>query len=70
MGVLCHADDILVTGRDRAEYNNRLHRVLQKLREAGLILNDKCQFAVTEIRFLGHVINSQSIRADPDKIHF
>uniref|UniRef100_A0A9J8C3Q9 ribonuclease H n=1 Tax=Cyprinus carpio carpio TaxID=630221 RepID=A0A9J8C3Q9_CYPCA len=67
-GVLCHADDVLVIGKDRAEHDDRLHRVLQKFREAGLTLNEKCPFALTEIRFLGHVINSQGIRADPGKI--
>lgn len=67
-GVLCHADDVLVIGRDRAEHDDRLHRVLQKFREAGLILNEKCQLALTEIRFLGHVINYQGISADPGKI--
>nr|XP_055037759.1 uncharacterized protein K02A2.6-like [Misgurnus anguillicaudatus] len=67
-GVLCHADDVLVIGKDRAEHDDRLHRVLQKFREAGLTLNEKCQFALTEIRFLGHVINNQGIRADPGKI--
>lgn len=36
--------------------------------ESGLTLNEKCQFALTEVRFLGHVINSKGIRADPDKI--
>ncbi|KAJ7995641.1 hypothetical protein DPEC_G00246690 [Dallia pectoralis] len=53
---------------DRAEHDDRLHRVLQKFREAGLTLNEKCQFAMSEIHFLGHVINSQGIRADPGKI--
>lgn len=67
-GVLCHADDVLIIGQDRAEHDSRLHRVLQKFREAGLTLNEKCQFGLTEIRFLGHVINAQGIRADPDKI--
>ena len=67
-GVLCHADDVLITGKDRAEHDDRLHRVLQKFRESGFTLNEKCQFALTEVRFLGHVINSKGIRADPDKI--
>ena len=34
-GVLCHADDILVTGKDRVEHDDRLHMVLTKFREAG-----------------------------------
>ncbi|GAA6090298.1 uncharacterized protein K02A2.6-like, partial [Tachysurus ichikawai] len=67
-GVLCHADDVLVIGRDGTEHNDRMHRVLQKFREAGLTLKEKCQFALTEIHFLGHVINNQGIRAEPGKI--
>ena len=35
-GVLCHADDVLITGKDRAEHDDKLHRVLQKFCEAGL----------------------------------
>lgn len=31
-------------------------------------LNEKSQFAMNEICFQGHVINSQGIKADPDKI--
>ncbi|KAG7482509.1 hypothetical protein JOB18_022706 [Solea senegalensis] len=29
-GVVCHADDVLVYGRDKWEHDERLHRVLQK----------------------------------------
>ena len=42
--------------------------MLQKFREAGLTLNEKCQFAMARICFLGHVINSQGIRAHANKI--
>lgn len=57
-----------MAGKDRIEHDDRLHKVLTKFREAGLTLNDKCKFAMTEIKFLGHVVNAQGIRADPDKI--
>lgn len=57
-GVLCHADDMLVTGKDRIEHDDRLHKVLTKFREAGLTLNDKCKFAITEIKYLGHAVNA------------
>ena len=63
--VLCHADDILVTGKDHAEHDDRLYRVLQKFGEAGLTLKDRCQFAITGIRFLGHIINSQRHQSRP-----
>ena len=35
-GVLCHVDDVLVYGRDRQEHDQRLHRVLKKIRQEGL----------------------------------
>lgn len=44
-GALCHADDVLVYGRNREEHDQRLHRVLQKMQDEGLTLNEKCEFA-------------------------
>ncbi|KAL2089226.1 hypothetical protein ACEWY4_016125 [Coilia grayii] len=67
-GTVCHADDILVFGATQQEYDERLHRVLQRLQQRGLTLNDKCQFAVTEVKFLGHIVSGKGIRPDPDKI--
>ena len=49
-GVVCHVDDILVTGRDKKEYDCRLHDVLKKLEAAGITLNkEKCQFSCTKV---------------------
>ena len=42
--------------------------MLTKFGEAGLTLNDKCKFAMTEIKFFGHVVNAQGVRADPEEI--
>ena len=42
-GVVCHVDDILVTGRDKKEHDSRLHAVQEKLEAAGVTLNkEKC----------------------------
>jgi len=66
-GVLCHMD-IIVFGSNKEEHNTRLERVLQRLQSAGVTLNaDKCKFAHTELRFLGHLITQQGIQPDPDK---
>ncbi|KAJ8340717.1 hypothetical protein SKAU_G00353500 [Synaphobranchus kaupii] len=62
-GVLCHADDILVYGRDQEEHNKRLHRVLKKLEEEGLTLNEKCEFSKDSMIFVGY-----GITPDPDKV--
>ncbi len=45
-GTLCHADDILVFGSTRKEHDARLVKVLDRLQQKGLTLNEKCQFAV------------------------
>jgi len=43
--------------------------VLETLNEAGMILNlDKCQFFVTEVRFLGHIVSAEGIRPDTENI--
>lgn len=67
-GVICHADDILVYGRDRHEHDQRLHRVLQKLQQEGLTLNEKCEFAKKEIMFMGRKVSAYCIEPDPNKV--
>ncbi|KAK7930380.1 hypothetical protein WMY93_006775 [Mugilogobius chulae] len=67
-GVICHADDVLVYGRDRQEHDQRLHRVLQKFQQEGLTLNEKCEFAKSEIIFVGHKVSAKGIEADPNKV--
>ena len=67
-GVLCHLDDVLIFGSGPAEHNSRLKQVLHRIQSAGATLNkDKCQFGKSSIKFLGHVIDGNGIRADPDK---
>uniref|UniRef100_A0A8K9WN46 ribonuclease H n=1 Tax=Oncorhynchus mykiss TaxID=8022 RepID=A0A8K9WN46_ONCMY len=67
-GVIVHADDVLVCGRDRAEHDVRLTAVLTRLQETGLTLNEKCTFAHSEVLFLGHKIIAAGIEPDPEKI--
>ncbi|XP_025757966.1 uncharacterized protein K02A2.6-like [Oreochromis niloticus] len=66
-GVICHADDVLVYGRDRQEHDQRLHCVLQKFQKEGLTLNEKCEFAKSQIIFVGHKVSAKGIEADPNK---
>ncbi|KAF7216671.1 putative LOC107394635-like protein [Nothobranchius furzeri] len=67
-GALCHADDILVFGKDKAEHDERLQQVLKRCEKAGLTLNEKCEFSVERVKFLGHNISATGIEADPDKV--
>ena len=62
-------DDVLVFGSSQEEHDTRLAVVLQRIAEAGVTLNpDKCAFNREQVKFLGHIVNKNGIRADPDKI--
>ena len=68
-GVVCHMDDVLVYGKDQNQHDIRLEAVLRKLKETGITLNaEKCEFSRNKVKFVGHIIDSDGIRADPDKI--
>ena len=68
-GVLCHMDDILVIGRNKEEHDERLVKVLQRLKDSGITLNpDKCLFSTSRLQYLGQVIDSDGIRKDPAKV--
>lgn len=68
-GVIAYFDDILVFGKDEASHNKCLENVLKKISESGLTLNkDKSKFGVSEVKFLGHIINSNGIKVDVSKV--
>ena len=67
-GVLCQMDDVLIFGANREEHDSRLAAVLKRIQSAGVTLNpDKCKFRQSSVKFLGHLIDKNGIRADPDK---
>ena len=68
-GVICLIDDILVYGKTQEEHDKHLTVVLQKVAAAGIILNPaKCEFSCKEIIFLGQLVDTQGVRADPSKV--
>ena len=68
-GVVCVADDIVVTGANKADHDANLHALLQRCVEKGISLNRKmCTFYCPQILFLGHVITAEGVSADPAKV--
>ncbi|KAJ8880911.1 hypothetical protein PR048_017384 [Dryococelus australis] len=63
----CHMDDVLVFGEDGTEHYENLDKVLWELEAAGITLNDKCTFGTDRVKFLGYVISSEGVEADPAK---
>ena len=73
--VMCVADDIIIYGsgdNDKTvlqDHDRNLHRVLERCQSLGIRLNaDKCEFRTRKISFLGHLITSEGLCADPNKI--
>lgn len=67
--VLVFLDDIIVFSKTLEEHEERLLRVLNRLRDYGLKLApEKCVFAQTSVKYLGHVVSHEGVKTDPDKI--
>ena len=67
-GVLCLMDDVLVFGHDQQQHDKRLEAVLSRIQSAGVTLNpSKCEFSKDQIKFLGHIVDKDGVRADPAK---
>ena len=67
-GLICVADDIVVTGCDQSEHDAYLTALLHRCAELGVRLNlKKCAFYADSFTFLGHVISAKGVRVDPEK---
>ena len=67
--LVLYLDDILVYSDTFESHLTRLGLVFQRLRQVGLKLNpEKCQLGRKSVNFLGHVLTSEGLFTDPDKI--
>uniref|UniRef100_A0A0N5BZV4 RNA-directed DNA polymerase n=1 Tax=Strongyloides papillosus TaxID=174720 RepID=A0A0N5BZV4_STREA len=67
--VSCYLDDIIIAGISKHDLIQRLNTVFQKLNEMGLVVNaKKLEILKEEVVFLGHLINKEGRRPNPDKI--
>ncbi|XP_055543306.1 uncharacterized protein K02A2.6-like [Wyeomyia smithii] len=64
-----YLDDILVGGRTRAELKLNLQQVLGRLQEYGFTVRiEKCSFFMSQVKYLGQLMDREGIRPDPEKI--
>ncbi|GJT67188.1 putative reverse transcriptase domain-containing protein [Tanacetum coccineum] len=62
-------DDILIYSRNKEEYIDYLRIILELLKKEKLYAKfSKCDFWISIVQYLGHVIDSQGINVDPAKI--
>ena len=67
---LIFLDDILVFSRSFEEHLTRLESVFTKLEHHNLKLKpSKCEFFMSEVKYLGHIVSDHGIKTDPDKIN-
>ena len=67
--VVVFVDDILIYSQSEEEHEDHLRIVLQTLREHQLYAKfSKCEFWLTEIRFLGHVVSASGVSVHPGKV--
>ncbi|XP_037876915.1 uncharacterized protein K02A2.6-like [Bombyx mori] len=67
--VVVFYDDILIRNQDLDSHLKSIKEVLDILERYGLkIKRSKCEFMVTEVRYLGFIIDQNGVRVDPEKV--
>jgi hypothetical protein len=67
--VVVFIDDILIFSKTEEAHEKHLRMVLEKLRSNQLYAKfSKCEFWLTEVAFLRHVISAGGISVDPSKV--
>jgi hypothetical protein len=67
--VVVFIDDILIYSKSESDHEEHLRLVLQKLWDNQLYTKcSKCEFWISEVPFLGHIISNGGISVDPTKV--
>ncbi|GJV96619.1 putative reverse transcriptase domain-containing protein [Tanacetum coccineum] len=67
--VIVFIDDILIYSKTIKEHEGHLKLILRLLKKEELYAKfSKCEFWLSKVQFLGHVIDSEGIHVDPAKI--
>ncbi|GJY81453.1 putative reverse transcriptase domain-containing protein [Tanacetum coccineum] len=67
--VIVFIDDILIYSKSKKEHEGHIKLILRLLKKEELYAKfSKCEFWLSKVQFLGHVIDSEGIHVDPAKI--
>jgi hypothetical protein len=67
--IVVFIDDILIYSQNEEEHEEHLKMVLQRLWEHQLYAKlSNCEFWISEVLFLGHIINRDRLALDPKKV--
>ena len=67
--VVVYIDDVLIFSRSMEEHLQHLQQVLEALKQHKWQLKrTKCEFGLSAIAFLGHIISAEGVRPNPKKL--
>jgi hypothetical protein len=67
--VIAYIDDILIMSSDFEEHLSLVHKVLQTLQNYNIkIKPTKCDWFVSQVRFLGHIVSQSGIKKTPEYV--
>jgi hypothetical protein len=67
--VVVFIDGILIYSQNEQKHEEHLRKVLQRLRDCQLYAKlSKCEFWISKVMFLGHIINREGLAVDPKKV--
>jgi len=67
--VFAYVDDVLIASANVDEHVANVRETLQRLQHAGVAINPgKCVFGVSELTFLGHLVNQHGCRPLPERV--
>ncbi|CAH1731650.1 unnamed protein product [Aphis gossypii] len=65
--VFAYVDDVLIASVNAEQHVEHVRAVLGRFEEFGIAINPgKCVFAASTLTFLGHVVDAQGLRPNPD----
>ena len=65
----CYVDDILIYSPDMETHLQHLDIVFSRLHDVNMkIKAKKCSFALTEVKYLGHMITQRGVKPDPENV--
>ena len=69
LDVSIYFDDLIVAGKDQTEHDENLRKLLVRARDANVKFNkDKIQLNRSQVSYLGHIVSSEGLKPDPEKV--
>ena len=63
-----YLDDIIMNSQNVEQYKEHVHKVYTRIQEHGFkLIESKCDFFMENIKYLGHIIDKDDRRPDPER---